>query len=84
MVLYISRWLIIEALNELCENIGGSLGQLEIYITSTLASEGSIQFENILNIPRLYRRTNREVSALTFMFVNQIVTIRMTTEIRQT
>jgi len=49
-----------EALNELCENIRGSLGQLEIYITSTLASEGSIQFDNILNIPRLYRRTNRE------------------------
>ena len=50
-----------EALEEVCEAISSSTNGLEKKVIDILTKEGCSQLENVKNIPRLYRRTNKEV-----------------------
>ena len=53
---------VLAAFNESVDNFKSHLHRLSKYFIGYLSDEGSQQLENTKNLPRLYRRTNRDVS----------------------
>lgn len=52
---------VIDALSEACKELKQQLHVLDEHLVKRVAEEGSTYLDNVKNVPRLYRRTNKEV-----------------------
>ena len=53
---------ILEAIVESCEVLSTEAVELSSCMVGRLVGEGLVQLENVRNVPRQYRRTNKDVS----------------------
>ena len=68
MLLRVSALVKSDSLKESCENLDNEVPAFGNYIVDGIGNQCSTHLKLVSDIPRLYRRTNREVIAYYFIF----------------